>query len=233
MKLLALDTTTEACSVAVLIANEVRATRFRVGPRQHAELILPYCEAALADAGLGIGALDAIACTRGPGAFTGVRIGLSVAQGLAFAAGLPVMPVSTLATLAQGGWRCHAAERLAVAIDARMAEVYWGCYEVDGEGVVRQRIADQVVRPTQVDLPPAGASDWVGIGTGWGRYPDELGARLAVVSRWPQCYPDARDVAVLAVRAGAAQAPESLEPVYLRNQVAARPVQSLAEPNAF
>ncbi len=233
MKLLALDTTTEACSVAVLCGTEVRASRFRVAPRQHAELILPYCEAALADAGLSVRALDAIACTRGPGAFTGVRIGVSVAQGIAFAAGLPVLPVSTLATLAHGGWRRHGGRRLAVAIDARMGEVYWGCYQVDAQGVVQQLVADEVAPPAEVAVPSAGGAGWIGIGTGWGRYQDRLTARLAVVSQWPQCYPDARDVAVLAAHAGIAQAPDRLEPVYLRNRVAARPVQSLAEPNAF
>lgn len=233
MKLLALDTTTEACSAAVLVDGEIRAVRSRLAPRRHAELILPYCSAVLAEAGLHLRDLDAIACSRGPGAFTGVRIGLSVAQGIAFAAGLAVVPVSTLAALAHGAWRRHRAKRLAVAIDARMGEVYWACYHADpGQGV--EPIGDeQLGAPEQVLVPAAGAAAWAGVGSGWARHAEALVARLPVASCWPQCYPDAEDVALLAARCGltAALPPEQLQPVYLRDRVAQRPGQSRSEPN--
>lgn len=235
MRLLALDTATEACSAAVAVAGEVIAARFQLAPRLHAELILPYCEAVLEQAGLSVGQLDAIACSRGPGAFTGVRIGLSVAQGIAFAAGLPVLPVSTLAALAHAGWRRHGGKRLAAAIDARMAEVYWACYEADPGGRLRPVVAEQVSAPEQVLPPPAADGEWLGVGTGWGRYGDALSGRCGIVKQWPQCYPDARDVAALAAAGGLARAlpPERLEPVYLRNRVAARPEYSLAERGAL
>src|SRR5690606_2310758 len=128
MKLLAFETATEACSVAVLADGRV-LERFEVAPRRHAELALPWAEALLAEAGLSRSQLDAIAVGRGPGAFTGVRLGVGLAQGVALALDLPVVPVSTLAALA-----ARAPDgRVVAAIDARMGEVYLGRYEVAGD----------------------------------------------------------------------------------------------------
>ena len=123
MKLLALDTATEACSAAVLADGEV-LERYELAPRRHAALILPMIESVLAEAGLEISQLDAIAVGRGPGAFTGVRIAIGIAQGIAFAADLPVALVSTLAALALGTARDTGATRIAAALDARMGEIY-------------------------------------------------------------------------------------------------------------
>jgi tRNA threonylcarbamoyladenosine biosynthesis protein TsaB len=129
MKLLALDTATEACSAAVWVDGTV-LERYELAPRRHAALILPMIEAVLAEANLSPLQLDAIAFGRGPGAFTGVRIAVGIAQGIAFAADLPVIPISTLAALALGAAQETGYSRIAAALDARMGEVYWGVYAV-------------------------------------------------------------------------------------------------------
>ena len=125
------DTATEACSVALLHDGKV-TSHYEVIPRLHAQKLLPMIKQLLEDAGTTLAAVDAIG--RGPGAFTGVRIAIGVVQGLAFALERPVLPVSNLAVLAQRALREHGASQVAAAIDARMDEVYWGCYcETAGE----------------------------------------------------------------------------------------------------
>ena len=161
MKILAIETATEACSAALLIDGKI-IERYQVQPRMHSQLILPMMNELLAEAGVALTALDAIAFGRGPGAFTGVRIAVGVAQGAAFAADLPVVPVSTLAALAQRGFRESGGRRLLPAYDARMQEVYWAAYEVDAQGLVSIRVADEVSAPDQVTLPDG--EGWQGVG---------------------------------------------------------------------
>ncbi len=136
MKLLAIETATDTCSAALWIDGEL-CERFEVAPQRQSELILPMMDALLAEAGLRPAQLDALAFGRGPGSFTGVRIATGVAQGVAFAAGLPVVGVSTLAALAQGHLGATGCRRVLAAYDARMGEVYWAACEADGEGVMR------------------------------------------------------------------------------------------------
>ncbi|HSM28117.1 MAG TPA: tRNA (adenosine(37)-N6)-threonylcarbamoyltransferase complex dimerization subunit type 1 TsaB, partial [Thioalkalivibrio sp.] len=124
MRLIALETATEACSAALWVDGEVRFRMEREATRRHGELILQQVDQLLAEAGLKPGDLDAVAAGRGPGAFTGVRLGLGVAQGLAFAVGCPVVPVSTLAALAQQAFD-QGADQVLALLDARMGEVYW------------------------------------------------------------------------------------------------------------
>ena len=126
--LLALDTATEACSAALLHEGRL-LQRFEVIPRMHAQRLLPMLEELLAESGLPLSAVDCLVFGRGPGAFTGVRIATGLAQGLAFSIQRPVIAISDLAALAQQAWRVYGAERVAAAIDARMDEVYWGCYQ--------------------------------------------------------------------------------------------------------
>ncbi len=127
MKLLAIDTSTDACSAALWLNGEVRQ-RYQVAPREHGQLILPMIESLLAEAGLALTQLDTLAFGRGPGGFTGVRIANSVIQGLAFGADLPVVPISSLAALAQGAYTEMGTPQILAAIDARIGEVYWGAY---------------------------------------------------------------------------------------------------------
>lgn len=127
-KILAVDTATENCSVALIMGNEVIA-RCEYAPREHTTKILPMVDSVLAEAGVKLNQLDALAYGRGPGSFTGVRIGIGIAQGLAFGADLPMIGVSTLAAMAQGSYRTEQAEQVVAAIDARMGDVYWGQYQ--------------------------------------------------------------------------------------------------------
>lgn len=223
-RMLAIDTATEACSAALWLDGEIRE-RYVVAPREHARLLLPMVEELLAEAGLVLKELDALAFGRGPGSFTGVRIAAGMAQGLAFSADLPVVPVSSLAALAQ-----HAADlghpSVLSAIDARMGEVYWARYVLGAEGLVELDGEERVCAPGDVPLP-AGV-DWYGVGSGWATYAETLSVRLG--DRLVGCdgtrYPHAGDVARLASAAhanGAALRAEQAIPVYLRDRVADKP----------
>lgn len=223
MKLLAFETATEACSVALWIDGEVRE-RFEVAPRRHAELSLPWAEALLAEAGLARSQLDALAASRGPGAFTGVRLGISLVQGIALALDRPVVAVSTLAVLAARAAAPDGAPRHVLAsIDARMGEVYAGTFALR-DGDVASLGLETVGAAASVDLPQD-AAKWHGIGTGFAAgdnaLAQRLGARLAQVDA--AGLPHAGDLARLAAHAagrGELMAPERVEPAYLRNQVA-------------
>lgn len=220
MKLLALDTATEACSVALWQDGQI-IDRTEMAPRRHAELVLPMAESLLAEAGITRRQLDGIAMGRGPGAFTGVRLAVSVAQGLALALDIPVVPVSSLAALALQVPR-NGALVLAV-IDARRAEIYAGAFRFNTDGLVEAINAECVLPAASVILPKAEA--WNVIGTGWGAYADALRGRLPTTPLWADGgrYPQARDVASLAapvLAAGKGVAPEFALPVYLRDKVA-------------
>jgi tRNA threonylcarbamoyladenosine biosynthesis protein TsaB len=221
MKLLAVDTSTDACSAALYIDGAV-AERFAVTPRGHAEHILPMVEDLLEDAALSLARLDALAFGRGPGSFTGVRIAAGVIQGLALGAGLAVVPVSSLAALAQGA----SADRILAAIDARMDEVYWGEYLRGDDGLVRVSGRERVTAPMHIPLPDEG--HWTGVGSGWDRYADTLQQCLGEkLDGWlPGRYPHARDIAILGAdgyRGGLGVAAELALPVYLRDEVVRRP----------
>lgn len=221
MKLLALETATEACSVAVLVDGEVHE-RFEIAPRRHAELTLPWAERLLADCGVAKSQLDAIAVGRGPGAFTGVRLAIALAQGIALALDRPLLPVSTLAALAMRAESNMQGARIIAAIDARMGEVYLGAFAREGEGL--RALGDEVVvRPDAADIP--GGDGWQGVGTGFAAVdavlPARLHGRLACFDA--AALPHAADVArlgALMYARGETIAPERVEPAYLRNNVA-------------
>lgn len=226
MKLVCLDTATDALSCALLVDGDLRELH-EVAPRRHAEAALAMVDRLLAEAGLACVQLDAVGFGRGPGSFTGLRIGAGIAQGLAFAANLPVIPVSTLATLAQGALREGGAQRVLAVLDARMGEVYAGAMQADG-GVMRPIREERLCRPEELaDTLPEGGG-WVGCGPGWRVCTDAAGVRLGnrLESLEPERLPRARDAAALARKAGEeglAVAPEQAFPVYLRRRVAARP----------
>ena len=215
MKLIAIDTATERCSVALLIDGRI-VERAAETPRGHADLVLPMVEAVLAEGGLTLRQLDGLAYGRGPGAFTGVRIAVGVAQGLAYGAQLATVGISNLAAVAQQF--ADPGARILVCMDARMNEVYWGRFESTADGPVAATTAERVDRPEAVDAGDA----TVFVGTGFGAYP-QLAAGRPPGAVHGAVLPHARDIARLAVlelRAGRGQPADRAQPVYLRDQIA-------------
>lgn len=221
MKLLAVETSTEACSVALFIDGEVYE-HFERAPKTHAKIILPMLDALMLEAGLRPQQLDALAFGRGPGSFTGVRIATGVIQGIAFGADLPVVPVSTLAALAQDFFMRSAIDIAYTAMDARIAEIFWGVYQRNADGFAAL-IGDEAVLPP-LDLPFF-TLPGAGIGSGWAAYGDILSTRTAppVLPIEGDALPRAGAVARLGAYGfglGQAVMAEYALPVYLRDKVA-------------
>lgn len=220
MKLLAIDTVTEACSVALWLEGEVHE-RFEMAPRRHTMLILPMVQELLAEAGMSLAQLDAIAVDRGPGSFTGVRIGTGVVQGLAFSIDLPVVPVSSLATLAQAVWMQQGHENVLALIDARMQEVYAAYYRYQGTEMVR--VGEEQVGSLSAVMPTE-TTDCYCVGSGSRLYAEQLQAhtKYHLLTDIEFDFPRAGVLASLAVTAyerNEQVSAEQLEPSYLRNQV--------------
>lgn len=223
MRILAIDTATEACSVALL--NEgVTHAHFELCPREHTQRILPLVQQTLSEAGASLASLDALAFGRGPGSFTGVRIGIGIAQGLALGAELPMIGVSTLATMAQGAYRKTGATRVLAAIDARMGELYWAQYERDEQGVWHGEETEAVLKPEAVLARMAQLDGaWATVGTGWQAWPDLAQTPNLTLTDADVLLPAAEDMLPLAAQQlaeGKTVAVEEAEPVYLRNEVA-------------
>ncbi len=227
MRVLALDAATEACSVALLCRGELMVRSTESG-RGHAQQLLSLVEQVLAEGQVSLSMLDGLAASIGPGAFTGVRISVAVAQGLAFGAGLKVVPITTLEAMSMQVLQGDAVRALA-CLDARMGEVYWGCFAADAaRGVIE-------VSPPRVDPPDRvvsalaqhmaeSADEYRGVGRGFAAYPllaaipgvriDELRCRAL---------PSAADMArlgLLRLANGGGRDPADLQPLYLRDKVA-------------
>jgi tRNA threonylcarbamoyladenosine biosynthesis protein TsaB len=224
VNILALDTATENCSAALWQDGRLGGCEELLA-RGHAERILPMLDELLREAGVELAAIDAIAFGRGPGAFTGVRLAASVTQGLAFGAGVPVVPVSDLAALAQRVLDAEpAAQRVLVCNDARMQELYWGCFERQADGLAAASGAEHVGGMDSIVLPATWSSGMHAVGSGFAAYPPlatTLGGSLARLHEglWPRAAEIAR-LAVPLVRSGAALPAADALPVYLRDEVA-------------
>lgn len=227
MRLLALDAATEACSVALFISRDATLAdaaviwRYEELGKPNSQKILGMAEGLLAEAQVPLSALDGIAASVGPGAFTGVRISVAVAQGLAFGAGLPVVAVTTLEALAWVVIQNDTAHAMA-CLDARMGEVYWGCFAAeDTAGLIASSPA-RVSAPEAVVLPLPCVHR--GIGRGFSAYPSLAAlSGVAVEPEQGRALPNAREIAslgALRLRAGGAVDPADLVPVYLRDKVA-------------
>ncbi|MDO6512685.1 tRNA (adenosine(37)-N6)-threonylcarbamoyltransferase complex dimerization subunit type 1 TsaB [Neptuniibacter sp. 2_MG-2023] len=218
-KILALDTSTDACSVALSLNGEITED-FRIIPRQHTQQLLPMIEVMLAEAGISVSALDAIAFGRGPGSFAGIRIATGVAQGLAYGADLPVLPISTLESLAVSAAKREGAEKIVTALDARMDEIYVASYRIEN-GLPITELKEQVSAPDALSLE---CDQYLAVGSGW-RYLDGMSEQIknSLKVSTETYYPSARDMLVLALDAWAqdkGMSPEQALPVYLRDEVA-------------
>ncbi len=225
MKLLALDTTAEGCSAA-LWHDGTLYEQSTLAPRGHTRYLLPMVKELVAESGIPLSDLDAVAFGRGPGSFTGLRIATGVVQGLAYGLDIPVVPVSSLAAVAMQavrlGYADAEAQGIAVAFDARMGEVYWGCF-VSQEGTVVALGDECVTAPGSVVLPASAADHWICAGAGW-----HLGAQMpesvssVIKSSFPELYPLASDVAILGAAAwqrGEQVSAADAAPVYVRNEI--------------
>lgn len=217
MIILALDTSTEYCSAALLHEGKLSFHEERAG-QKHSEMILVMIDALLDASSIKLAHLHGIAFGAGPGSFTGLRIACGVAQGLAFGAGLPVVPVGTLLALAQAA----GAPRVVACLDARMGEIYHAAYQRKGAGW------SETAAPTvcKAEVAPAlEDGDWVGVGSGFAVYGEALAARYhgQLVHVQPQAFPHAREIAQLAVpvlAAGNGVPAEQALPLYVRDKVA-------------
>jgi len=227
MKLLALDTSSDACSVALQLDNTISETHV-VEPKQHTRLLIPMIRDLLRDPGIDLGDLDAVVLGNGPGSFIGMRIGASVAQGLAYGSGLKIVPISSMAAIAAEVMDRYSAAEVIVAQDARMNEAYLGIYRKDGEGIPTA-VTDEVLQPIEkIDgLAAANASELLAAGQAWEKYPALLALNRAAISEIVDVqYPKAKYLLALGARAcqlGEAIEPENLAPAYIRTKVAEKP----------
>ncbi|MDB6096568.1 MAG: universal bacterial protein YeaZ [Francisellaceae bacterium] len=197
INLLAIDTTTEACSLALYTGGEI-TSHFEIAPQKHTGLILPLINNLLKLNSITIKEVDLLTFCRGPGSFTGVRIATSLVQGLSLGLQKPVLPISTLRTIAQGAYRKKQVSKVLSKIDARMSEIYWGLFELDKYGIMQAIESEQVSSNENINFD----SHKQYYAT------DEL--------------PDAQDLIPLALadyEKGLAVLPEQAQPIYVRDKV--------------
>lgn len=220
--ILALDTSTQACSCALHVEGQIHEV-FDIIPRQHATRLLPMIQALMSEHGLTYPDLDAVAYGQGPGSFTGLRIAAGVTQGIAFGAGLPVIPVSSLASLALQMAEEASSDPVFSCLDARIDEVYWGLYEVHNRQLSLLG-SEGLCKPEKLPVElPGNPVSLAGVGSGLeflDRMPEKY--RELITTSRPAYYPRAGTIAELAVQSynsGITQAPEEVNPVYLRDKV--------------
>lgn len=228
--ILIIDTATEACSIA-LKSNGQLFNFFEIAPRQHGELVLPNVDKLLKEANISLAEVDVIGFGRGPGAFTGLRICISIVQGLAYGANIPVVGVSSLQAMAQSCFERDKQHNILAAIDARMGEVYWGQYR-ENQGIMELVGAEQVISPESVvvkaqTLPDNNSRSVIyrAVGTGWQTYAQALSraANVPTIIEHEMSYPNAIYMFPMVEKLfaeGKAVSAELAQPVYLRNDVA-------------
>ena len=220
MKLLAIETSSVACSVAANVDDAV-VLRHEERPREHTRLLIPMIREVLAESAQALHDLDAIVLGNGPGSFIGVRIGAAVAQGLAHGAGLPIVPVSSLATIAAEVFDRTDAPNVAVAEDAHRAEVYFGHYSRGQDDLPVETTSERLQPITRIQELNDHRS--VHAGSGWQHYPDLLSIHAkSLIGDGGVLYPKAVYSLRLA-KSAQAMSPESISPMYLRETVAQKP----------
>ena len=208
--------------MALWVDGEV-TQRLKIAPNAHSQLLLGMVEAVLKSCRLSLAQLSAVAVDVGPGSFTGLRIGIGVAQGLAYARQLPVIPITSLETLAQA--QCaepdRSAARVVPAIDARMGQVYYAVYE-NADGVPREVVPPALATPVAVGEALGAGGDvpsMLGVGNAWDRLGPQFGTVRGLQIR-PNCHPEAASVARIAAGKSDPISPLELRAAYIRDQVA-------------
>lgn len=222
MNILALETSTKLCSAAILSRNKFYESS-QVTGHAHAELILPMVEMLMSEADVSLVQLDALAFGRGPGSFTGVRVATAIVQGLSFGANKPVVPVSSLMTLAACAYRTYKADKILACMDARMGQVYWCAYTATGKDRLTACTSESLTAPEDMHIPDA--ATWFRAGPGFMAYQKIFATHIgqAVSGVDTALLPTAMDVAVLArafLDEGRVVSAEAVLPVYLRDQIA-------------
>ncbi len=221
MNILALDSSTEACSVALQRSDGEIFAEFEIAPRQHNQLLPQMMDRLITASGISKRSLSYCTFANGPGAFTGIRIAAAQAQGIGVALNLPLIPISTLALLAQTGFSKSLGQRGLVALDARMDEIYWARYYCDSNGIAQLDGDERLSNAANVELDP---SIDFGAGHGWLA---ELSARTEIPLE-PGLLPNARFLLPLAETKIAVEETVPADEItinYLRNQVAKKLVQ--------
>lgn len=230
MNLLALDTSSVACTVALKIDEDITASH-EEQPREHTRLLLPMIRRLLDDAGVALQNIDAIVLGNGPGSFIGMRIAASVAQGLAFASGLKIIPVSSLAAIAAEVFADQDVVEAVVAQDAHMQEVYLGLYRRGRSGLPEAISAERLQRQDSIgELRCDASGPRVAAGFGWQRYPELLQQNRDQIDAVTDfLYPKARYLLTLAAARHndlKGLNPQDVAPAYLRQKVAEKAVSS-------
>lgn len=215
--ILTFDTATHACSAA-LSDSQCTFSRFDIAPRQHAQLLLPMIKSLLDEAGVQLKQLKAIGFGMGPGSFMGVRLATATAQGLAFGLQIPVIPISTLQTVAQTAFEKTGAKKVAAGWDARMNEIYWGVYAVDDNNQMQPVIEDQLSRPASINVPAEATL----AGNAWSVYADKMSPDIRALLYEENIYPEAKIMLSIAREKydnGETVAADVVRPHYIREKV--------------
>ena len=213
MNILAIDACSDVATVTLSLSG-VKTSRMVSDIAKSSGHILKLCDEVFTEADTKLSEIDFIAYTKGPGAFTGVRMCIGVVQGLSLACNIPTLGFSTLELIGYGASKKFKTQKIATAIDARMSEVYWGVYL---EGLVK---SERICKPEQVDKLSA---EFVGVGSGWKSYKDSLVKASKIKCVEPEFYPDSSDLvdlSILAIESGQRATHELPQPTYLRNNVA-------------
>ncbi|MDA7746837.1 tRNA (adenosine(37)-N6)-threonylcarbamoyltransferase complex dimerization subunit type 1 TsaB [Psychromonas sp.] len=225
LNILCIDSSTEACSVALLTKNTSVHKRFMLAPREHTQKILPTVDEVINEANLNLSDIDVIAYGRGPGSFTGVRIGISIAQGLAFGLEKKMVGISTLQAMAEQAFSEKNCKNVYAAIDARMGEIYYAHYVLN-EGIMQLQDDEVVIKPEELiqsltEKQHKIDSQSVLVGTGWSEYSD-LSTYFSKADKSDILYPDAAfmlKISAKLVEENRSVEPELATPVYLRDTV--------------
>lgn len=222
IRILAIETSTDACSVAIWNHGEIVA-RSKLCPREHAKFVLPMVKQVMIDSGLQLHQFDVLAFGRGPGSFTGIRIGIGIAQGLALGADLPMLGISTLKTMAQSAWSLSREKRVLASIDARRGEIYLGQFEYEKDGRWSERQEERILTSEQLsDYTSSLPGKWFCVGAGWHKYPNLIDKSKLTISDKTIPFPKAEDMLPLALldwQGGLAVAVENAVPTYLRDKI--------------